>query len=389
MITAAVVSLSGLVLLFSRLNVASYALAFALLWSIPMVLVDANIYVKSVYLLHIIALSFVVVFSDGSISERDRLQGLMIPPQLAHPVAFMNAVLFCLIVILDGGLGGFLAGKYGPPPGGSMYLYTLYTSSLFCASVLYVFSAGREKWLEFFFAMQLILLFLSGDRTILFMVIFTALLKKFWGRRIYSLISVRALVFFVPLLAFLILAKSIYALFAAGMLQTFDFVTLLEAGVSQSEFFHNFSFMRRVVDMNVSYSFEEYFIELLAGIPGSSVLGVDPHGFSNKVKREVFQSWGFASGVGNNIFAIHYATFGQAGPFVFSLIFSFVVFMMNNFSGRNTNKVLSCLILVVLTPLTFYIYRNGVGQILSFTVRYMVVVLISLSMSFYLRSLRD
>jgi hypothetical protein len=216
----------------------------------------------------------------------------------------------------------------------------------------------------------------NGDRTIALMVLFSYLICQYWGKApLLSLLRFRQNLLAVILLVGGFISKSLYSDYSAGIFGEGNINEIFIRSFTSLEILHNFSILNQTIEFDLEYDFLNYISEFLGFLPGSSFLSVDIHEFSALLKTSFFSSWGLDSGVGAQIYAQHYAVFGFLGIAGFVIFHSFGAVYLQRLS-RSSNQFVSSLMIILFVPLFFYIYRNGMGSILSFSGRYLLILFI-------------
>ena len=354
-----------------RINFVSGGLLFLLLWASPLFLIEGPagiIYIFAATWWLIIAATFNIRASNQRphINSRYSNSGLV-----------LLTFFLLIILILDSGFGGFLSGKYGDVPGGNIILYYFYNSALYLTCVIFIWSDQKTKmWIKTYLFILILLMVVNGDRTIALMVLFSYLICHYWGKvPLLSLLRFRQNLLAVILLVGGFISKSLYSDYSAGNFGEASINEIFIRSFTSFEILHNFSILNSTIEYNLEYDFLSYISEFLGFFPGSSFLSVDIHEFSTLLKTSFFSSWGLDSGVGAQIYAQHYAVFGFLGIAGFVIFHSFGAVYLQRLS-RSSNQFVSSLMIVFFVPLFFYIYRNGMGSILSFCGRYLLILFI-------------
>ncbi len=123
----------------------------------------------------------------------------------------------------------------------------------------------------------------------------------------------------------------------------------------------------------IEYNLFDLISGLLAFLPGSSALGIDPHIFSNAVKLKYYSSWSDAAGVGANFWAQGWVVGGLIGVLIFCIGLILLLIWLDRIMIRTEDPAIQALLVALVAVLAFYIQRNTLEQILSFAGRYTVI----------------
>jgi len=304
---------------------------------------------------------------------------ILIGDKYADSAFMLFAILTIIILIRDVGFGGFLSGKYGPIPGGNIYLYYLWNSSLYIALCVHLFAHSFRRTRFLILVMSLLLLLISGDRTILGFVVILIAYRYSNGLVPLRFIAENKIRFlYFSLLAFLLfLGKDIYAGYASGLSihQIYSSFNLKEI-LMRLEFWHIYGMINNIVENPpAGYEMKDMLASTFAFIPGSSILGIDPHEFSELIKYKFYNTWSDASGVGASLIGEAFVAGGYLGLFLVGSIYLLSIFLLaKGISSRR--QLISSISLILLPLIVFYAHRNSLGQILSFTGRYVSLVLL-------------
>jgi len=349
---------------FCRITVFTVSVISMLIWSVPNIFENVWTSTASFYAIVILLhLSFAFFFQS---STRPCFVNKTLDQRTVKGTSYITILFFCLIVYLDRGISSFLAGKYGPTPGGSIILYYLFATSLYLAS-LGVFLLKENKLKKIVTLILLILIFLGGDRTVIILSFIGILLFRFRGQYLYQILLGRTALTLIPITLFFFVSKEIYSTYASGNIREIEIgMYLLEKSLNSSEFFLNNLVMKYSLVHSFSYGPLDYAINMMSFFPGSSFLGVDPHQFSNEVKQHYFSSWSEGAGVGASFLGQSFAVF-TVFLFIPLLLWS-VLLIIAEAKYRENFYIFS------LVPfLTFYIHRLTLEQLLSFSGRLLLI----------------
>jgi hypothetical protein len=286
---------------------------------------------------------------------------------------------FGLIILGSGGVGIFFEGKYGGVPGGSLLLYYTWNSLLLisvCSNIYY--RRLLTPW-TLLGLIQVGLIFVSGDRTIPFLVASAIFYRYFQGLAPARLpknarMALLSSFFVIPFAA---VSKSIYAI-----LPTHGFSSKTMSLVSENfwefaakdfEPSHVMLMFNRIVAHEMSFDSGTFLWGLLAVLPFSTELGVDPHAFSNQVKARFFSTWGAESGVGANFWAEGYALLGLAGVLIFACLVIGTLWYIDRKVSKTSIGVGQATWLACGVIVAFYVHRNSLEQMLAFLGRYAII----------------
>lgn len=376
---------SLLLLIFQRVNAFSVSAYIQILWGFP-----AFLYADSldVIIIYSVAISVSIVF--GAIISVDTRKY-----EVECNISFLYVSLILLVSVLsvivfnDRGIGGFLAGKYGSAPGGNIYLYYVFNSMVYVSVLMFLCSPRVSRFIGLFAVMIYIisvaLLFLYGDRTILIFCIFLFLLKVSYGVRLTQLIK-RPVVITAVLIGFcaVVFGKSFHAYYITGQWES-----SIDLGLSlkKIESWHNYYIIKSVVESNIEYSFDSLMFGMLSFFPGSSVFGVDPHGFSSLLKENFFSDWGDDKGVGANIYAQFYSVAGWLGFGVILIVQNIYICFLHFIINKKKIGMVHLVLMSFSAPIVFYIYRNSLEQVLSFSGRYATLIVFIATLAFVYQSI--
>lgn len=325
--------------------------------------------------------------SEGSRSDR----------LFTSVVTFLCLALFGFI-LLRTGLSGFLLGKSGVIPGGSIGVYYLWVTLL---GFLTLLSYIQNSWFVLTLCViQYLLLFASGDRTHMTMALVASVLYAFISSGRRSLLgyfcsirpatfSVFAIVLFLGMFGKLIYAAS-PILYQRGLAGVFEYANGLSVGLREAlymtEPYHTQSILEYAVGSRVSFDSDYLYKLPLQLLPWSGGLGGDAHVQSQMVKDAFFSDWSDSAGVSSNFWAEGYLLSGYLGVILFCFYYLVVIFLLN----IALHRLRGCTLVVTLfmgAYWAFYVQRNSLFQILSHEKRIfyvtILVLLLSLLLSFF------
>jgi hypothetical protein len=358
-------------LLCARVDAFSVAAWGMLVWAIPMLFESVGTPAAYVFS------AGIVVCMAAHHFRKPLLRQIAVPSEVAQRVTLLHYFFTCLILVIDRGISSFLAGKYGPTPGQSLYLYYLWNSTLYISFAFQIFST-RTKWRHIVaLSISLTLLVISGDRTILSFVVLAALAKISMGRRpIVLLVTAPKLqvtaAILIPVLFF---AKAFYGMYAEGAEFT-DIIGRLdpEQILYRLEFWHTYGQFNSIVDGRLQYALRDLLIEPLALVPGHAMMGIDPHQFSTLVKQTFYGDWSDNAGVGATFFGEFYAVAGIWGVAIAMALILISLHLIDH--GLRSGRVLATALSLAVFPIVvFYVHRNSLAQVSSFFGRYLAIAM--------------
>lgn len=303
--------------------------------------------------------------------------------------------IFIVVVIRSGGGDVFWEGKYGNIPGNSIILYYTWVSVLLLACVSNVMLRSSLSLFTVLSWMQLFLLFVSGDRTILVIFLFSVFIHKIGNVAPATYLMRRPFVSFAVIfliLPLIFVAKSIYTLLPMYGFSAKLFSSLLESDtsllVSQNfEPIHTNMMFHYIIMNNFEYDAWTLLKGTLAFIPGSSFFGIDPHVFSDTVKAQFYGSWGPGAGIGANFWAQGYAVAGLFGVFLFSSLVAFALATLHRGYSRS-DGLFRLILLTCAGIIGFYLHRNSLEQLLSFVGRVLFFGFATYTLSLFVANFR-
>lgn len=359
-----------LLILLIPLRISVYTLAAwgMMVWAVPM-LFDEGASPAS-----LIFCAAILCCLAAHAVARSPTKPIVVSPQIARNAAALHHLLFATIIALDGGISGFLSGKYGDAPGGSMALYYSWNTSLYIAFAAQFFSQPVKPFRIGILLVALALIVIKGDRTILAFVVIALIARFSMGVSPLAVLRrFRAVAIGLPAVAFLFVAKDVYGLYAEGrpwqeIVDSID----LEKTFSKLESWHTYNMLNDIVDANLHYPLGDFVVEPLAAIPGSWVADVDPHNFSFLVKESFYSDWSAAAGVGASYFGQFHAVGEVLGVLAGILVLLLWLYMLHR-GLRSRRQLIVFMSVAALPILVFYMHRNSIAQIASFVGRYLIV----------------
>ena len=358
-----------LFLMVAKVDVYSASIFVLLFWSFPAFIAGE---VDKVFIMYMVSIGFMLIIKI--LSKPDKIN-LVIPVLISKISTVFLLTILSLILFFDAGLSGFLGGKYGPIPGGDIYLFYMFNSIVYVSFVLLIFSNSKSILFLNLHLLCMFLLFIYGDRTIIIFCFFVYLLKQTYAKKGYEvLLNIRLLTLLLMGLLIVVFGKLFHGLYAAG--------AMFEASMMTDSFFdmfmsleswHNYRLFKSIVDTGFVFDFNTFLSGLLAVFPASSVFDVDPHAFSKAVKAEFYSDWSEDKGVGASYYGEFYAVGGAFG-FSLGLALQILYLVLLSFSlKRHKLSLMTIITLILSAPWVFYLYRNSLEQILSFSGRYMLI----------------
>lgn len=283
---------------------------------------------------------------------------------------FLTIISF-LLLIYSTNLSTFLLSK--TEQSYNVHIYGIFIS-FFSIGFLYSFVYCRK--ILIYFIIILMLLFISGDRTALVILIFSCAML-FLGKYPISLISkLLKYTFLIPFTLILFIGlygKVLYSSIVLSISNDENFLTVfftivksksLYEVVSMSEPFHTFGMLVKVVE-NQFHIDSSYLLELpFHFLPISGPFTDTLHHFSTEIKNNFYSSWSTNAGVSSNFWAEGYAVFGLYGVIIFSLFYSIFIFIFNYLNNK-ISVFYQPLIIIAGVFFSFYIQRNSLFQIMS------------------------
>lgn len=289
-------------------------------------------------------------------------------------------ILFITVVVRSGGIAVFFEGKYGAVAGGSVFLYYVWNSLLLLTSVFNLVSKQIFSPFNVFCLFQMLLIFIGGDRTLPVLYALSATLIYLRGIRPLALLTVsRAFVFllFIALAPVLAVSKSIYTLLPdyGNALAVFSIVFGPEFWMLASKDFEPTHIHRILIYATsgpVDYDIFDLLLGIFSFIPGSSLFGIEPHAFSLAVKSRYFPTWSDTAGIGAHFWAQAWVVGGILGVIIAGAgVVWILIFLERVLCKKSPTIRVHAVVQVVL--IGFYLQRNSMEQILSFSGRYFVL----------------
>lgn len=357
-------------LLFERVSVLTLAAWFSILWGTPMIVEGYPSLAGIIYAVY----AFLCIVINKLFPEKQEIN--QVPQEFFKLIFYLFFLLSLVVVALDGGFDGFLQGKYsGVVPSGNLQIYYLWNSLLLIVCVL-AFNTQRVGLVKVsVLVLSLSLLLISGDRTILGLVLASYIFYALRGKRpIDYLKNIRKVMIILIFGFILYVGKDFYAYYSLG----YDFKRII-SDINPSEifyrleFWHNYNMINNIYSANFQYDVLDYISEFLSVIPMVH-LGVDPHNFSLLIKERFYSEWSVGAGVGGNYFGQGFAAGGVIG-LVFSAFFLVGLQLIVARLIEARSQIFFLLGVVVLPVVVFYVHRNSLAQFMSFVGRYGMVTL--------------
>lgn len=351
-----------------RISVYTLAAWGMMVWAVPMLFESGATPASIIFTTAVLACVL------GHLLTKRILRSPTLSPEIARNAAILHHLLFATIIAADRGLSGFLSGKYGDVPGQSIELYYAWNSSLYVAISAQVFAQRVNPLRLGIFAVALALLVIKGDRTIFAFAVIALVARLSFGTSPLAMLRrFRSLAIGVVMVGVLFVAKDFYGLYAEGrnwgeIVAAID----LEQSFSRLESWHNYTVLNDIVQTNLYYPFRDFIIEPLAAIPGSWLVDVDPHRFSQLIKEYFFSDWSDSAGVGASYFGQFYTVGGWIG--VCTGILMLLLCLNRIQCGLSSRSHWFVFMSVAVLPvIVFYMHRNAVAQISSFLGRYVII----------------
>lgn len=317
--------------------------------------------------------SSLVVRDLGFLNKNDRFINLFFNISLL--------ILFSGVIALSGGIGVFFEGKYGAIPGGSILIYYSWNSLLLLTCAL---NFGSRKLLSPFNVLcltQIVLIFVGGDRTLPFLYVLIFIIYSLRGTRPIGLLRGRRAaytIFFTLLVPILAVSKTIYTL-----LPEYGFTQETVSIVFGPNFWllatkdfeptHAHQILVHATSGQVDYYLSDLALGIFAFIPGSSAFGIEPHSFSLAVKSRYFTSWSDEAGIGAHFWAQGWVVGGILGVVIFCAGVIWILIFLEGVLSKHMASRMRALAVAQIVLFGFYVQRNSMEQILSFSGRYLVI----------------
>lgn len=219
-----------------------------------------------------------------------------------------------------------------------------------------------------YFAAVILTIFISGDRTLFVLSIFSIALQARYGSKLLGLRNVRMGIILVPvLLIFLIYAKPFY-LFLKDSSAPFSAYMSNDEGVLESfwllEPFGVHYLLEMVIISDLRIGLSDIILPTIAQVlVFPSAFGVDTHLYNKILSNTLFP--GVTYGIAFNLWAQGYSFGGAIGVFLFGLLYGLLIKALNFFIGSWRGVPRFC-ILIFGVMVAIYGHRNSIENIVSF-----------------------
>ena len=291
-------------------------------------------------------------------------------------------ILFLLLAYLHGGIGIFFKGKYSGVASTAL-LYYSWNSLLLITAVHNLICRGFSSPWSVIGIFQILLLFIGGDRTIPVMFFAAVVYNYFRGATPLAMPKrARVLMVLLPvILPLIVISKSIYTVLPKHgfSIRTAELIgqNFSDWAVKDFEPSHTMIMFKSIALSGLPYGWSDLFRGLPAILPFSSYMNIDPHIFSEMVKRRFYSSWGPDAGVGANFWAQGYVLFGLAGVLMFSVLVILSLRYFERAIARTSSSAARATFLACGVIVAFYVHRNSLEQILAFLGRYAAIGLLA------------
>lgn len=334
---------------------------------------------------------FVLICSAQLVESSRKVESVEITRQLVGQDLFINQFfnfasisVFLLVIVLSGGPGVFFEGKYGATPGQSILIYYSWNSLLILTTTYNVICRKFTDPFNLICLLQVLLIFVGGDRTIPVLYIVVNLRMHLNGISPVALMTGKRLVFGLFMLVIapmLLVSKTIYTLlpvygFSFSLISAIFNETFFLTAAKDFEPSHTHRLLVYATTDGVDFDLFDLIPGLLAVLPGSSALGVNPHVFSNAMKVQYFETWSDSTGVGGNFWAQAWVVGGMVGVVVFCLGLILILNWFERVINGRQRAVRKALVVTLTAVIGFYIQRNSLEQTLSFAGRYTSICLL-------------
>jgi hypothetical protein len=291
-------------------------------------------------------------------------------------------LLFALLAYFHGGIGIFFKGKYSGVASTALLYYSWNSLLLITAIHNLIFRRFSSPWSVLGIG-QILLLFVGGDRTIPVMFFAAVVYNYFRGATPLAMPKrARVLMALLPIiLPLIVISKSIYTVLPKHgfSIRTAELIgqNFSDWAVKDFEPSHTMVMFKSIALNGLPYGWSDLFRGLPAILPFSSYMNIDPHIFSEMVKRRFYSSWGPDAGVGANFWAQGYVLFGLAGVLMFAVLVLLSLRYFERAIGRTSSSAARATFLACGVIVAFYVHRNSLEQILAFLGRYAAIGLLA------------
>lgn len=350
-------------------------------------IIDETYYVMILVLLSVVLFGILndILLEKASFSNRIFTQSIQEAIHITPVLVIISFLSFVLILIYKE--ASLFSGKTIVWSGSSLGLLKI----IWSISISYIFVEGtilKRRGLLLYSGVLLIILFLTGDRTVLTIIFLTILLYNFKLHNKQRLINKINLSSTITIFIFgflIIIGKRIYGSFQhSGIQGVFEVVLDKDVylnGVLNSEPFAVQNILNKVL-LSDFYMGMEYLSDLpIQLLPIPSIFGVESQKFS-MLFTDTFYSF-VDYGMAYNFWAEAYGVGKWGGIILFIILYNILILTFNFFI--NIKDVhLKTLFLLLGTYWAFYIHRNSIYTILTFERHHIYIYIISLALSFFL-----
>ena len=300
-------------------------------------------------------------------------------------LCLLFSLLLLFLIASQTGLAGLF--EYKTDRQQNTYIYSLYVAVVSIGGVLSY--AVKSRKIFVYFLGNMILLFLTGTRTHIVMLLLAMLIIYFDGRpvRVFRYFyRPQLVVFMLSIILLGVYGKDIYASLSRVVTedQSFSetFQERLNYGSGRTSFRNAIYATEPYLTQRIfnriyldDYRIEsDYLLHLPAQLlPVSGVISDKLHFFSNSVKTRFFATH-VNSGISANFWAEGYSLAGVFGVFAFVLLFLCVLYWLNRLVFSAPYFLRPILVLMGVF-FAFYIQRNSLFQIISHEKRMFYVTL--------------
>lgn len=247
-------------------------------------------------------------------------------------------------------------------------LHILFTSSILIG-LTYSFYFKIKRAI-IFFLLILLFIFISGDRTNIFIAFFTIILLSTKNINYKRFLSIKSIISILFLLFLGIFGKDFYGSIFDSYLSNINFITAFQnrmqdnQGIYSSEPYHIIEMLKSIIrdDFRVDSAYlNDIFYQFT---PNATSYTDTLHYFSNQLKQTYFGGWSDTAGVGATFWGEGLALFSIFGLFLYYFIYIQIILLLN-ILYKSSSYYWQPIFAIMGVYWVTYIHRNSLFQMIS------------------------
>lgn len=292
------------------------------------------------------------------------------------------------IQLINYGISDFFANKQDQLRDAKLHI--IFSTSILLG-LAFSYQMSYRKYLILFLIL-LGFIFISGDRTNIFIAFFTLLILSKKSFNFKQVINKKIVLSIIFLLFIGVFGKDVYGAVSTAYINdtsifyAFRGRALESDGIYSSEPYHIATILNSIIedDFRVDSTYLNDFLYHL--LPNATQFTDTLHFFSNRLKSTYFSDWGDSSGVGATFWGEGLALFSILGLIFFYVIYAILLVVLNILYSKSSINFKPPIAIMGAYWAT-YIHRNSLFQMISHEKKVLYIFILIFVFSYFINNL--